>query len=98
MIMISAKANEENIVEGFKNGCQDYIAKPFRVCELIARVSVHLRIAELAGALKAVSLMCVFCAACACALLWAVDRHEYAYLSFKRKESVCNQQRALEDC
>jgi DNA-binding response OmpR family regulator len=30
VIMISAKSNQENILEGFSAGCLDYVTKPFR--------------------------------------------------------------------
>jgi DNA-binding response OmpR family regulator len=43
IIMISAKSNQENILEGFNSGCVDYVVKPFSRHELLARIKVHLR-------------------------------------------------------
>ncbi len=42
VIMISAKSNEENILEGFQSGCIDYVTKPFSRHELLARINAHL--------------------------------------------------------
>lgn len=42
-IVISAKGDEINKVRGLDAGADDYMAKPFGVLELVARVKVHLR-------------------------------------------------------
>lgn len=43
LIMISAKAEESNVVTGLELGADDYITKPFSVAVLIARVRTALR-------------------------------------------------------
>lgn len=43
IILLSAKADEEDIVRGLDLGADDYVTKPFRVAELLARVKAHLR-------------------------------------------------------
>ena len=43
IIMLTAKAEEENILEGLGIGADDYITKPFSPKQLIARVNVILR-------------------------------------------------------
>lgn len=43
IIMLSAKAAEGDIVMGLEVGADDYVTKPFRVAELVARVRAHLR-------------------------------------------------------
>jgi DNA-binding response OmpR family regulator len=43
IIMLIAKGREEDIVLGLNLGADDYIGKPFRVAELIARVNAFLR-------------------------------------------------------
>jgi DNA-binding response OmpR family regulator len=43
IIMLSAKSAEVDIVMGLELGADDYVTKPFRVSELVARVRAHLR-------------------------------------------------------
>lgn len=43
IIFITARTMEEDIIEGFSIGADDYIKKPFSVLELRARVEAHLR-------------------------------------------------------
>lgn len=43
VIMISAKGEEISKVKGLNLGADDYLAKPFGVMELIARINAHLR-------------------------------------------------------
>jgi DNA-binding response OmpR family regulator len=50
ILMLTAKGQEEDIVLGLNLGADDYIAKPFRRGELIARVNAFLRRARPAKA------------------------------------------------
>ena len=43
VLMLSAKAQQENKIKGLNMGCDDYISKPFAVQELIARIRAVLR-------------------------------------------------------
>lgn len=43
LILLTAKADEEDIIKGLKLGADDYIPKPFSVRELLARVEAVLR-------------------------------------------------------
>jgi DNA-binding response OmpR family regulator len=43
IIMLTAKAEEEDIVRGLNCGADDYVTKPFRIKELVARVNAFLR-------------------------------------------------------
>lgn len=43
IIFITAKTMEEDILEGFSIGADDYIKKPFSITELRARVDAHIR-------------------------------------------------------
>ena len=43
IIMLTAKIDEDNILEGFSLGADDYVVKPFSIKQLVARVSAVLR-------------------------------------------------------
>lgn len=43
ILFLTAKTMEQDIVEGFAMGADDYIKKPFGIAELRARVTAHLR-------------------------------------------------------
>ena len=44
IIMVSAKSREENIIQGLNCGSNDYVTKPFRKLELLARIDTQLRL------------------------------------------------------
>ncbi len=43
ILMLTARADEIDVVVGLEAGAVDYIAKPFRLAELLARIRVQLR-------------------------------------------------------
>lgn len=43
ILMLTAKGAEEDIVQGFRAGCDDYVPKPFSLRELLARIEALLR-------------------------------------------------------
>jgi two-component system, cell cycle response regulator len=47
LILLSGNADKEQVVEGLTAGADDYLTKPFHPSELVARVEVGRRIAEL---------------------------------------------------
>ncbi|HVW09705.1 MAG TPA: PAS domain S-box protein [Bryobacteraceae bacterium] len=57
LILLSARAGEEALIEGMGAGADDYLTKPFSARELLARVEAHLKMAQLrqesAAALRA---------------------------------------------
>ena len=44
VIIISVQSDEENIVQALDNGASDYVVKPFRTGELLARIRTALRL------------------------------------------------------
>ena len=52
ILFISARDDLDNILQSFQSGGVDYINKPFRNEELLARVETHLRITLLTSALR----------------------------------------------
>jgi two-component system, OmpR family, KDP operon response regulator KdpE len=58
IIMLSAKAREEDRLLGFEVGADDYMTKPFSAKELLARVKAVLRRAASAEASGAARLVC----------------------------------------
>ena len=43
IIMLTAKVEDEDKIDGFKLGCDDYICKPFNINELVLRVKAILK-------------------------------------------------------
>jgi signal transduction histidine kinase len=49
IILLSARAGEEAVIEGLEAGADDYLIKPFSAHELVSRVNAHLQMAQLRG-------------------------------------------------
>ncbi len=47
IIMLTAKSNDEDIIQGLSLGADDYVAKPFSVAQLVLRVQAVLRRARI---------------------------------------------------
>lgn len=43
IIFLTARVTEQDVIKGLSAGGDDYITKPFRVDELLARILAHLR-------------------------------------------------------
>lgn len=43
VVMLTARRDEMDVVVGLESGADDYLVKPFRMTELLARVRAHLR-------------------------------------------------------
>ena len=50
IIMLTAKSDTLDVVSGLEAGADDYVAKPFKVAELLARIHTRFRIARPAAA------------------------------------------------
>jgi DNA-binding response OmpR family regulator len=49
VIMLTSRGREEDVVQGLNSGASDYLIKPFRPSELMARIGKLLRPAPKAG-------------------------------------------------
>ena len=47
--MLTARSDEVDVIVGLNAGADDYIAKPFRLAELVARIRARLRVAAAAA-------------------------------------------------
>jgi len=43
VVILSARRDEMDVISGLESGADDYLVKPFRLTELLARVRAHLR-------------------------------------------------------
>lgn len=57
IIFITAKVSTDDIVKGFEVGCSDYVTKPFKAPELLARVKKEVELKTLRGLLP----ICAHC-------------------------------------
>lgn len=46
VIFLTARAELEDLQEGFRLGAVDYVTKPFRGAELLARVAIHVKLGQ----------------------------------------------------
>ncbi len=56
IVMLTAKSEEDNKIQGLEVGADDYITKPFSTRELIARVKAVLRRSSVSGAEKVIDV------------------------------------------
>jgi DNA-binding response OmpR family regulator len=57
IIMLTAKSNDEDIIQGLKLGADDYVAKPFSVAQLVLRIQAVLRRAHVG--IEAATVLCL---------------------------------------
>jgi len=47
VIFVTSKTDEESIVKGYMMGARDYVTKPYKKLELLAKIKTHLKIKQL---------------------------------------------------
>lgn len=52
IIMLTAKTNDEDIIQGLSLGADDYVSKPFSIAQLVLRVQAVLRRSRVGAALE----------------------------------------------
>ncbi len=64
IIFLTAKTESEDLVKGFELGCVDFIRKPFKIPEMLARVKTHIgfkRALDEIKTLRGIIPICVTC-------------------------------------
>ena len=56
ILFLTARGREEDILYGYENGCDDYIVKPFRIAELMAKANALIRRSK--GMVRSEKLVC----------------------------------------
>ena len=56
VLFLTARGREEDILYGYENGCDDYIVKPFRIAELMAKANALIRRSK--GMVQSEKLVC----------------------------------------
>lgn len=57
VLMLTARGREQDVLDGFSAGCDDYVAKPFSVVQPIARVKALLRRQQPPGAARRIAIV-----------------------------------------
>jgi len=52
VLFITARTDTQSMMEGFKEGGVDYVAKPIQIQEILARVATHLKVSQLMESLR----------------------------------------------
>jgi DNA-binding response OmpR family regulator len=64
VIFLTCKSNSHDILAGFAAGAVDYVAKPFRIPELLARVRVHVELRRARQEIRTLRGILPTCAYC----------------------------------
>ena len=64
VIFLTSQADPDEIIHGFEAGAVDYVTKPFRIHELLARVHVHVEILRAHHEIRRLHGILPTCASC----------------------------------
>ena len=64
VIFLTAKIETEDIVKGFETGAVDYVTKPFKSAELLARVKTHIELKRAREEIRTLRGIIPICAKC----------------------------------
>lgn len=64
IIFLTAKTDTDSLVKGFESGGVDYIVKPFKTRELLARVKTHIELKRAREKIKTLEGILPICANC----------------------------------
>ncbi|NQU64119.1 MAG: response regulator [SAR324 cluster bacterium] len=64
IIFLSAKSDTEDLVKGFEAGGVDYITKPFKTAELLARIKTHVELKQARDEIHMLRGIIPICAGC----------------------------------
>jgi len=64
VIFLTGQAGSDQILAGFEAGAVDYITKPFRILELMARVHVHVELKRVQNEVRVLRGILPTCASC----------------------------------
>lgn len=64
VIFLTGQVDSNDILFGFEAGAVDYVTKPFRVAELLARMNVHLELRRVQKEIRTLQGLLPTCASC----------------------------------
>ncbi len=64
IIFLTAKTEMEDLVQGFELGCVDFIRKPFKIPEMLARVKTHIGYKQALDEIKTLRGVIPICVTC----------------------------------
>lgn len=64
VIFLTAKTETDDLVRGFEAGAVDYVAKPFKPAELMARIRTHVELARARAEIRTLRGLLPTCAHC----------------------------------
>ncbi len=64
IIFLTAKTDTESVVKGFEMGAADFVSKPFKLAELLARIKTHIGFKHAREEIKTLRGLIPICSSC----------------------------------